>query len=147
MRCYYDGMRAVIDTNVLFEGLTQRGASGDVVDAWVARKFIPCVSLTLALEYEEVLTNKLGPSRNRQAVGAMQALLARAEFVAIHYLMRPMSRDADDDLILEAAFNSSAMIVTRNMRDLRIAEQALGLPMLTPEAFLERLEQTWPDSP
>jgi predicted nucleic acid-binding protein len=133
-------MRAVVDTNVLFEGLTTLGDCSAVVDAWVARKFSPCVSVALALEYEEVLTNKLGAARNRQALGALQALLDRAEFVPIHFQTRPLSPDADDDFVIECAFNASAPIVTRNLRDLRIAEEVLQIPVLTPERFLKMLE-------
>ena len=49
-------VRAVIDTNVLFEGLTRTGAAASVVDAWVSRRFQPCISTALALEYQEVLS-------------------------------------------------------------------------------------------
>ncbi len=133
-------MRAVVDTNVLFEGLTTLGACSAVVDAWVARRFTPCVSVALALEYEEVPTNKLRPARGRQALAALQALLDRAEFVPIHFLTRPLSPDADDDFVIECAFNASAPIVTRNLCDLRVAEEALRIAVLTPEAFIKALE-------
>ena len=133
-------MWAVVDTNVLFEGLTTLGGCSDVVDAWVARRFSPCVSVALALEYEEVLTNKLGPAKSRQALAALQALLDRAEFVPIHFQTRPHSPDADDDFVIECAFNASAPIVTRNLRDLRVAEEVLQIPVLTPERFLKTLE-------
>ena len=45
-------LRAVVDTNVLFEGLTSRGDAANVLDRWVARDFVPCVSTALALEYD-----------------------------------------------------------------------------------------------
>jgi predicted nucleic acid-binding protein len=133
-------VRAVVDTNVLFEGLTTLGDCSAVVDAWVARKFTPCVSVAVALEYEEVLTNKLGPRRTRQALAALQALLDRAEFVPIYFRTRPLSPDADDDFVIECAFNASASIVTRNVRDLRIAEDVLRIPVVTPESFVKVLE-------
>lgn len=45
-------IRAVIDTNVVFEGLTYRaGPAGTIVDAWVAELFQSCVSQALAYEY------------------------------------------------------------------------------------------------
>jgi predicted nucleic acid-binding protein len=45
-------LRAVIDTNVLFEGITQRGgACGLLVDAWLAGLFRPYVSDSLCYEY------------------------------------------------------------------------------------------------
>ena len=45
-------LRAVIDTNILFEGLTRVGACSEVVDAWDGLEFVPCVSTALALEYD-----------------------------------------------------------------------------------------------
>lgn len=45
--------RAVIDTNVLLEGITRKADAGRVIDAWANRRFVPCVSTALALEYEE----------------------------------------------------------------------------------------------
>jgi len=132
-------MRAVIDTNVLFEGLTTLGDSARVVDAWVARRFVPCVSTALALEYEEVLTNKLGELKRRKALAALQALLNRAEFVPIAYTVRPMSPDPDDDFVIDCAFNAGAAIVTHNVRHFRGLEQALRIPVLTPQAFIASL--------
>jgi predicted nucleic acid-binding protein len=53
-------LRVVIDTNVVFEGLTkQGGASGLIIDAWLAGLIVVCVSNTLAYEYDDVLSRKL----------------------------------------------------------------------------------------
>jgi predicted nucleic acid-binding protein len=87
-----------------------------------------------------VLTNKLRPARSTNALAALQALLDRAEFVPIHFHTRPLSPDADDDFVIECAFNASAPIVTRNLRDLRIAEEVLQIPVLTPDSFMKMLE-------
>ena len=133
-------IRAVVDTNVVFEGLTSLSASGQVMDAWIARRFVPCVSTALALEYEEVLTNKLGARKGPRALKALQALFDRTEFVPIHYRVRPASPDPDDDFVLEAAYNSGAVIVTRNLRDLEVAGASLGIDVQTPEKFMEDLD-------
>jgi predicted nucleic acid-binding protein len=53
-------IRAVVDTNVLFEGLTRLGTGAEVIDAWVDRRFQPCVSTALALEYQDVLRGSYG---------------------------------------------------------------------------------------
>ncbi len=48
-------MRTVIDTNVLFEGVTQQGGDcGLLVEAWRVGLLQAWVSNTLALEYEDV---------------------------------------------------------------------------------------------
>ncbi len=57
-------MPAVIDTNVVFEGLTkQGGACGLIIDAWRAGLFEACVANALAFEYEDVLARKLSAKR------------------------------------------------------------------------------------
>ncbi|WNN89304.1 PIN domain-containing protein [Gloeocapsopsis dulcis] len=53
-------LRVVIDTNVVFEGLTKQGsAAGFVIDAWLAGLIQVHVSNALAHEYEDVLSRKL----------------------------------------------------------------------------------------
>ncbi|BFM39003.1 PIN domain-containing protein [Synechocystis sp. LKSZ1] len=50
-------LRIVVDTNVLFEGLTkQGGASGLIIDAWLTGLMVVCVSNALAYEYDDVLS-------------------------------------------------------------------------------------------
>ncbi len=134
-------LRAVIDTNILFEGLTKAGSCSDVVDAWVGKEFVPCVSTALALEYEEVLTNKLGPAKSKHGTGALQALLNRAEWIPIYRRVRPVSGDPDDDFVLECAFNGSALVVTRNLKDLKVGEEVLGLQVWSPEQFIDELRR------
>lgn len=137
-------LRAVIDTNVLFTGLTRLGPCAEVVDLWVNRKIVACVSTALALEYQDVLGRKLGPDKQHLVTGALQALLDRADFVPIRSRVRPMSPDPDDDFVIECAMNGQAVLVTQNLRDLRVAQDALGIPVLTPSQFLIYLkEKSW----
>jgi len=129
--------RLVVDTNVLFEGLTRLGACADVIDLWVSGAVTVCVSTAVALEYEDVLARKLGEPKKALALPALQALLDRVEFVPVLTPVRPLSPDPDDDRIIECAYNGHAVLVTRNLKDLAIAEAVLGVPVLTPEQFLE----------
>lgn len=56
--------KVVIDTNVVFEGLTkQGGAAGLIIDAWLAGFINVCVSNALGYEYEDVLSRKLSDAR------------------------------------------------------------------------------------
>ena len=133
--------RAVIDTNILLEGFTRKGEPGRVIDAWVARRFVPCVSTALALEYEEVLLRKFGQNRHDVVRAALQALLTRAEYVPILSRVRPLSPDPDDDFVIECAFNASAIIVTHNLHDFRVAETVLKITVVTSTAFNILLEE------
>lgn len=71
-------IRAVIDTNILLQGLTRKGVAGQIIDAWVDRVFLPCVSTALALEYEEILKRRFPQNRYPHIELALQALLDRA---------------------------------------------------------------------
>ena len=73
--------RAVIDTNVLFEGLTkQGGAAGLIIDAWRAGLLRVYVSNALAYEYADVLSRKLSEARWQRIKPVLGALLMQAEF-------------------------------------------------------------------
>ncbi len=52
--------RVVLDTNVVFEGLTkQGGACGLIIDAWIAGLLNVYVSNALAYEYIDVLSRNI----------------------------------------------------------------------------------------
>jgi len=132
-------LRAVIDTNIIFEGLTSTGIPGLIVDAWTNQLFIPCVSTALAYEYQDVLGRKIGEKRKTVILQALQALLARAEFVPIYFTYRPVSPDPGDDHVLECVINARAALVTLNLKDFRNPSLQLGFPLLSPEEFLNLL--------
>ena len=135
-------MRAVVDTNVVVEGLEKMGPCGQVIDLWVARRFVPCVSTALALEYEEVLTRQGSIAVRKRKTQALQALLTRAEFVAIAFTYRPQSPDPGDDLVIDCVMNGGAGLVTSNIRDFRQAALDLGFPLWTPHNFVSALEES-----
>lgn len=123
----------VIDTNVVFEGLTKRGnAPGYLIDAWFAGLFNAYVTTTLAYEYADVLSRKLSPNRWNRLQPALQKLLSMSNVVTIHYSWRPISPDIGDDHVVDCAMNAGAVVVTSNIKDFRTAEESLGLMVLTP---------------
>jgi predicted nucleic acid-binding protein len=133
-------LRAVIDTNVVFEGLTKRGTTaGVIIEAWLADMFQSFVTTALAYEYRDVLSRKLSPARWQQLEPALGILLKKAQFVDIHYSWRPISPDPGDDHIIDCAMNSNAMIVTANLRDFRLAQEALGVEVVSPLEFVLEL--------
>lgn len=132
-------LRAVIDTNVLFEGLTIRGTCGLIVDSWVAQLFSPCVSTSLAYEYQDVLGKKIGDKRRPMLLQALQALLTRAEFVPIYFTYRPSSPDPGDDHVIDCVMNARASLVTLNRKDFEESSRRLGFSLLSPEEFLALL--------
>lgn len=113
------------------------------MDAWVERRFRPCVSTALALEYEEVLVRKLGEARRESGLRALQALLVRSEYVPVRFTYRPTSPDPDDDLVVDCV-NSGAILVTDNVRHFRAPSRELGFRLLQAAEFIDLLEEENP---
>jgi putative PIN family toxin of toxin-antitoxin system len=134
-------VRAVVDTNVFIAGLSRTGEAGAVMDAWAARRFRPCVSTALALEYEDVLVRKVGRVRRDSALKALQALLYRCEHVPIRFTYRPSSRDPGDDLVVDCVLNAQALLVTENVSDFKQPARELGFRVMRPGRFLRLLEE------
>lgn len=134
--------RVVLDTNVIFEGLTQRnGACGLIIDAWQAGLIRVCVSDALTYEYVDVLSRKLSAKKWHTALMALNTLLEKAEFVSIYYTWRPVSPDPGDDFVVDCVMNANALLVTSNRKDFRLAETELGLQVASPVAMVLLLAQ------
>ena len=133
-------LRIVVDTNVVFEGLTkQGGASGLIIDAWLAGLMVVCISNALAYEYDDVLSRKLSEERWRRLQPLLGKLLSVAQYTNIYFSWRPTSPDAGDDLVIDCAMNAGAIIVTSNIRDFQRAKESLGLQVLTPVQWVSLL--------
>ncbi|OQY43103.1 MAG: toxin-antitoxin system toxin component, PIN family protein [Anaerolineaceae bacterium 4572_78] len=129
-------LRAVIDTNVVFEGLTKQGGiASAIIDVWLDGMIQTYATLdgmiqtyatnALAYEYADVLSRKV-----------LGSLLKMTRFVDIHYSWRPVSPDPGDDHIIDCAMNANAMVVTSNIRDFRLAQESLRLQVVSPLEFI-----------
>lgn len=134
-------IRVVLDTNVIFEGLTkQTGACGLLINAWRAGLITVCVTNTLLYEYEDVLGRKLSEWRYVKIITLLDKLLDEsAEYVRIYYSWRPSSPDPGDDHVVDCALTANAILVTSNLRDFYSAKDNLGLQVMTPVAFVRLL--------
>ena len=135
-------IRAVIDTNVVFEGLTKRDSAGTLIlRAWQAELFQACVSLALQYEYYDVLARNLSPPRWQRVQPALGALLKSSQPIIPHYRWRPSSPDPGDEFVIDCAMNARAWIVTYNLRDFALARLELGLVVLSPQEFLTQISE------
>jgi len=133
-------LRIVVDTNVVFEGLTKKGgASGLIIDDWLAELVVVCVSNTLAYEYDDVLSRKLSAARWCQLQPVLGQMLSIAQYTNIYFSWRPISPDAGDDLVIDCAMNAGAIVITSNIRDFQSAKESLGLQVMTPGQFVNLL--------
>ena len=134
----------VFDTSVLDCALrSNRGASFRLIEQ-VGRTelFRTVVSVPLVLEYEEVLL------RHRSEYGLTEAdveqvldyIIASSRRIEIHFLIRPLLQDADDEMVVEAAIAGGCQaIITHNTRNFARARQ-LGIRILTPGEFIQEIQ-------
>ena len=133
----------VLDTNILVAALWSRtGASYRLIEMALRGELTISVSVALALEYEDVLKR----AKMREASWAsdvdldifLDALLSVAQRIApITQRLRPILRDADDDMLLECAIQSrSGVIVTMNIKDFAGVKR-FGISILQPGKFLK----------
>jgi putative PIN family toxin of toxin-antitoxin system len=130
--------RAVVDTNVLVAGLrSRRGSSFRLLQLVGDPRWCPCLSVPVALEYEDVLKREF----MRTFISGMEVDLlldyffSVADLVAVPFRLRPSLRDPDDDRILELAVRATATIITYNVGDFAGAADH-GIPVVPPREFL-----------
>jgi putative PIN family toxin of toxin-antitoxin system len=131
-------MRLVMDTSVLVAGLRSRfGASAALLKEIAANRLVLVASPALFLEYEAVLKRE-EHGLPAHFVDDFLAELARCiSPVEIRFVWRPQLRDADDEMVLEAAINGQAeAIVTHNRRDFELATERFGVEVLSPAELL-----------
>ena len=76
-----------------------------------------------------------------EALTVIDALVALARPVDIHFRWRPQLRDSDDEMVLEAAISAEdRTIVTFNIRDFVGAADQFNVALATPAHFLESLK-------
>ena len=131
--------RVVIDTNILFAGLySSSGASFQLLRLVRSGAVTPCISVTLAMEYEAVLSARLEDLDFSQAqvAGFLGYFVALSERIKIFYLWRPGLRDPGDDMVLETAVAARAdFIVTHNIKDFAGTER-FDIRVVTPGWFI-----------
>jgi putative PIN family toxin of toxin-antitoxin system len=133
-------VRFVLDTATMVAAIrSDAGASRRLLVAALERRFSLLVSVPLLIEYESVMTRNEHLAVSGMSADDVAALLDTvalvAERVHLAFLWRPTLRDADDDMVLEAAVNGGAdAIVTLNRRDFIPAAERFGIQVLSPGA-------------
>ena len=137
----------MLDTDVVVAAMrSPSGASAAILRSVREGKAELLLSVPLALEYESVCNeaeHRLAAGLSEAQTGVfVNAVIALAEPVAIHFLWRPQLRDANDEMVLEAAVNGHAdALVTFNMRDFGDAPNRFGVELLLPRAAIVRIGQ------
>jgi len=137
-----DGIRVVIDTNVLVAGLySASGASYQLLLALVQGRVRMVLSSALVFEYEDLLRRKQEMLQldDDEIEILLDQFCALAEYRRIHFLWRPRLVDAKDDMLVELAVAAGGVpIVTHNERHFRGLDD-LGIEIMTPAKLLKKL--------
>lgn len=138
-------MRVVLDTSVLVAAArSKNGASFALVSSIPSPEFQLCLSVSLYMEWQQVLTRdeNLSPGRTvENTMNYLRYLASQSHLQEIHFLWRPFLRDANDDMVLELAFAAGCRyLVTHNVKDFHGAEQ-LGVIVISPREFLKLTRQ------
>jgi putative PIN family toxin of toxin-antitoxin system len=135
----------VPDTDVIVAAIRSRmGGAAEVVRSALRGDVPICLSVALVLEYESVVTRgeHLAASKlsTDDMILVLDTLVQIAKPVESHFRWRPQLRDANDEMVLEAAVNGGASaIITFNRKDFGSAASRFGILVLSPKQALETL--------
>jgi putative PIN family toxin of toxin-antitoxin system len=137
-------MRIVLDTDVVVAGMRSRtGASAALLKLALDRRITLLANVPLCFEYEAKCTMPLhcqaAGFTEDEALVFVDAVVALVEPVETWYRWRPLLRDHDDEMVLEAAVNGQAdALVSFNHRDYGNVPGMFNIALLTPSQALRR---------
>ena len=135
----------MLDTDVLVAAFrSDAGASRQILQAALARRFELLLSVPLMFEYEAVLSRRehlAASGASAQDVrDVLDGLAAVGKRVRLAFRWRPALPDPNDDMVLETAINGEARaIVTFNERDFNPVAAEFGCLAMRPGEFLRLL--------
>ena len=137
-------MKFVIDTCVVVSALKSRtGASFVLVGMASTGQIDTVLTVPLVNEYEDVLRRpEVGFTHltDKDIADLIDSLLVPAEWVTPHFTYRPLLDDPGDEMVLEAAINGGADIVTFNVRHFGPAAR-FGVRVFKPGDLLKILRE------
>jgi putative PIN family toxin of toxin-antitoxin system len=138
-------LRLAADTDVVVAAMrSPSGASAAILRAIRQGRVLMVLSVPLAMEYEAVCSrpeHQLASGLSAEEVQTfLDAVIALAEPVKIHFLWRPQLRDPADEMVLETAVNGHAgQLVTFNLGDYGTVPAQFGIEVLTPREAIKRI--------
>lgn len=129
-------MIVVLDTNVIVAALVAKGLCHEVVVRALGSGTV-VTSPALLDELDGTLRAKftLGPA----AMAFLEQLRLRVHLVVPAPLAAPVSRDADDDVVLATAVAANATAIVTGDLDLLVLQRYRGIEIVTPRNFLSLL--------
>ena len=107
-------MDIVLDTNSLLMSLSRRSRYYPIWRGFVDGKYSLCITNDILAEYEEILTQKVGPQITSNIIQALLDL-PNTKMVQVYYHLHLITADPDDDKFVDCAFKANAKyIVTQD---------------------------------
>lgn len=138
-------MTIILDTNVLVAALRSPvGAAAEIMRRVLRGEMQVVASVPLFMEYEAVLLRpahlKVARISSADVNNFLDVLAGVVVPVEVFYLWRPQLKDANDDMVLEAAVSGQAdVIVTFNIRDFLPSAKNFHIQVSKPSDFLKEL--------
>ena len=132
---YHTAVKVVLDTAALTSAIrSSTGAAAEIVRLAAVGKLTLLLDLKLVCEYRDVA---LRPQHIAASGRTSEDVEAIATPVLVRIKHRPLSQDANDDMVLDVAINGYAdAVVTNNIKDFLAAAERFGIQVLTPRDFL-----------
>jgi predicted nucleic acid-binding protein len=123
-----------------------RGASAAILRVARQGRVTLLLSVPLAMEYEAICSraeHQLAAGLSEREVQIfLDAVMAMAEPVKIHFLWRPQLHDTGDEMVLETAVNGQAdALVTFNTRDYGTTPARFEIEVMTPREAIGRMRR------
>ena len=134
--------QVVLDTTVLVSAIrSDTGAAAETVRLAVLGGISILMDLKLPCEYRAVGLRPQHIAASNRTLKDAEELIGVLEDISFPVLVvtkhKPLSPDANDDMVLDVAINGYAdAIVTTNVRHFASAAEHFGIPVLTPRNFL-----------
>lgn len=129
-------MIVVFDTNVFVAALVAKGLCHEVVVRGLGSCTV-ATSPALLDELERTLRTKFTLGAASKAF--LEQLRVRVRLVEPTPLRSPVSRDADDDVVLATAVAAEAAVIVTGDADLLVIGRHDGIDIVSPRGFLSRL--------
>ena len=138
-------MTIILDTNVLVAAVrSPPGAAAEIMRRILQGEIKTVASVPLFMEYEVVLLRPVHLKAARVSAADVNNLLDVLAGVVVpvevFYLWRPQLKDANDNMVLEAAVSGQTdAIVTFNTRDFLPSAEKFHIRVMKPNDFLKEL--------
>ena len=132
----------VLDTNCLLMSLARRGKYFAVWEGFMQGRYVLCVTNEILMEYEEILTQKLGV---RIAQNIMEAISSRSNIrkLDVRFRFNLIQADPDDNKFVDCAIAANACCIVSQDKHYAVLKE-IDFPkveVISIDEFLDYLKQ------